>query len=106
ASREDVALRLIVTSSGSDAVRVGQQFEVHQRCTIGRRTELAVSLDDGHLSARHAELAPRAGTWFLRDLGSTNGTRLNGAPVESELRVAPGDFIELGSVTLQIAKSS
>ncbi|MFN0073082.1 MAG: hypothetical protein ACKVVP_16480, partial [Chloroflexota bacterium] len=42
ASREDVALRLIVTSSGSDAVRVGQQFEVHQRCTIGRRTELAV----------------------------------------------------------------
>jgi hypothetical protein len=54
--------------------------------------------DDPYVSRRHAEIVWMAAGWGIRDLGSTNGTRLNGVAVEgSEVRpLAPDDVIELG----------
>jgi len=53
---------------------------------------------DPYVSRRHAELIDLGGQWALRDLGSTNGTRLNGAPLAgSEVRlVGPNDVVEVG----------
>ena len=58
---------------------------------------LKIVIDDANVSRKHAELRPRGGAWVISDLGSTNGTRLNGRPVHSPEVVRPGDEIEVGS---------
>jgi pSer/pThr/pTyr-binding forkhead associated (FHA) protein len=49
------------------------------------------------VSRRHAELRPRGGAWVVSDLGSTNGTRVNGRQIHGPEVVRPGDEIEVGS---------
>lgn len=67
---------------------------------IGRATDAAVRLTDTSVSRRHAEVRPAAGGWAIVDLGSTNGTRVNGTPVK-EGRLADGDTITVGDATLR-----
>ena len=94
---------LVVTGSGSDAIAVGQTFELTRLSTIGRSPDATVRLEDEHISTRHAELSRLAsGAWRIRDAGSTNGTQLNGRAVAGELPVQPGDLIQLGTVTLRL----
>ena len=67
--------------------------------TIGRSRECDVVLDDVNVSRRHAEVRPgrEAGAWTITDLGSTNGTRVNGRPVQGAHELRPGDRLELGT---------
>src|SRR5438045_3560508 len=63
--------------------------------TLGRRPDMDLPLEDSAISSEHAELRFQDGGWAIVDLGSSNGTRLNGKPV-STARLAPGDFVQLG----------
>ena len=54
-------------------------------------------LDDPNVSRKHAEVRPRGGSWVLTDLGSTNGSRLNGRRIDEPEVLKPGDEIELGT---------
>jgi len=69
--------------------------------TLGRSRQSDVVLNDPNISRQHAEIRPRGGSWVLTDLGSTNGSRVNGRPVERSEVVRPGDEIELGSTVLR-----
>jgi Protein of unknown function (DUF3662)/Inner membrane component of T3SS, cytoplasmic domain len=69
--------------------------------TLGRSRQSDVVLNDPNISRQHAEIRPRGGSWVLTDLGSTNGSRINGRPVERAEVVRPGDEIELGSTVLR-----
>jgi hypothetical protein len=69
--------------------------------TIGRATDVDLVLADPLASRRHARLSSRGGRFVLADLGSRNGTRVNGAPVR-EAVVGPGDRIEVGATRLEI----
>ena len=72
--------------------------------TIGRMPECDINLADPNVSRRHAEIRP-AGTGFVVvDLGSTNGTRVNGAPV-SEQSLRDGDAITVGATALRFEAS-
>ena|SRR5579862_9670964 len=68
--------------------------------TLGRSRQCDIVLSDPNVSRQHAEIRPRGGSWVLIDLGSTNGSRINGRQVEGPEVVRPGDAIELGSTTL------
>ena len=68
---------------------------------IGRDAQLPVALDDPHVSARHAELNYRHDQWWLRDLGSSNGTLLNGQPVHSVVAIRSGDVLQCAAVRLR-----
>jgi Protein of unknown function (DUF3662)/FHA domain len=65
--------------------------------TLGRSRQCDVVLNDANVSRQHAEIRPRGGSWVLSDLGSTNGSCLNGRRIESPEVVRPGDEIELGT---------
>jgi hypothetical protein len=65
--------------------------------TLGRSRECDITLEDPNVSRTHAEVRPRGGSWVLTDLGSTNGSRLNGRRVEGPEVLKPGDEIELGT---------
>lgn len=73
--------------------------------TIGRATDVELVLADPLASRRHARLSSRGGRLVLADLGSTNGTRVNGEPVR-EAVVGPGDRIEIGATRLEIVVAS
>jgi hypothetical protein len=69
--------------------------------TVGRSRQCDVTLDDPNVSRTHAEVRPRGGSWVLTDLGSTNGSRLNGRRLEGPEVLKPGDQIELGTSRIQ-----
>ncbi len=66
---------------------------------IGRMPECAVVLGDSNVSRRHAELRRSGDTVLVTDLGSTNGTKVNGSPIREQPLVS-GDEITVGSTTL------
>jgi hypothetical protein len=68
--------------------------------TIGRSRQCDIVVDDPNVSRQHAEIRPRGGSWVLTDLGSTNGSVLNGRRVESTEVLKPGDEIEVGTSTM------
>jgi hypothetical protein len=69
--------------------------------TLGRSRHCDIVLSDPNVSRQHAEIRARGGSWVVTDLGSTNGSRINGRPVEGSEVVRPGDEIELGSTVLK-----
>ena len=71
---------------------------------IGRSRECDVRLADTNVSRRHAELRQDGATYWLVDLGSTNGTDLNGRRVERE-KLSDGDAITIGSTELIFTRS-
>ncbi len=70
-----------------------------QRFTIGREPTCDMTLGDMTVSRLHASLQREAGGWLLMDLGSTNGTRLNGWRVTTPSPVRPGDYVSFGDAT-------
>ena len=72
---------------------------------IGRGAECELVLRDSKVSRRHARLVGRNGALVLTDLGSTNGTMVNGRRV-NEMALGAGDRIELGETSLVIQAAS
>jgi hypothetical protein len=70
--------------------------------TIGRAPDCDCHLVEPSVSRRHAQLRRVDETWLLRDLGSSNGTRLNGLRVTEEIEVRPGDQLSLGGVRYRL----
>jgi len=72
-----------------------------ERTAIGRRPYNAVVMDDPTVSGEHAVLLMKDGSVILEDLGSTNGTRLNGQAVEQRQALHNGDIVEIGGYQLR-----
>ncbi|KJS53897.1 peptide-binding protein [Streptomyces rubellomurinus subsp. indigoferus] len=71
--------------------------------TIGRLPGSGLRLHDPSVSRRHAELRQEDGDWVLYDLGSTNGTHVNGRRIAGAVRVRPGDQVRFGNLEFRIA---
>lgn len=72
---------------------------------LGRGSGNAVQLLDATVSKEHAEILHVDGRWSIRDLGSRNGTRVNGREATSPIAVNAGDRIEIGHVVLQVLEA-
>jgi sigma-B regulation protein RsbU (phosphoserine phosphatase) len=68
--------------------------------SIGRASECTIPIRDRYLSRKHAEIVAVGANWILKDLGSANGTYLNGARVEKDMLLSAGDRIRLGDTEL------
>ena len=71
--------------------------------TLGRSRQSDVMVDDPNVSRAHAEIRPRGGSWVVADLGSTNGSRLNGRRLDQPTVLKPGDEIEVGTTIFTFA---
>jgi len=67
---------------------------------LGRSRECDVVLDDAGVSRRHAEIRPGADGWTVRDLGSTNGVRLNARALRGTQPLKLGDRLQLGTTEI------
>jgi hypothetical protein len=69
--------------------------------TIGREPASTIRIESLYVSRRHARIEQEEERATLIDLGSSNGTSLNGERVEGSARLAPGDIVTIGDVTLE-----
>jgi hypothetical protein len=78
----------------------GKRFVVGTTgAVLGRSRECDVVLDDANVSRKHAEIRPGPQGWTIADLGSTNGTRVNGREVQGAQPLNDGDRFELGTAS-------
>jgi len=76
-----------------------------QMVTVGRAPDNDVVVGDPATSGHHGRIEPRAGTFWMSDLGSTNGTLVNGEPV-IEKQLTDGDLIAIGQNTIRFTLES
>lgn len=78
-----------------------QTFELTgPKITIGRIPDNQIQLENETVSSHHAELIQKGKDYLVRDINSTNGTRVNGQRI-AESRLSHGDTVSFGSVELQ-----
>lgn len=93
--------RLLVLQS--PALREGALVELKVPTRVGRGGENVIRLDgDDFVSTRHAVLEPRPDGLWVEDVGSTNGTFVNGARVTTARLLAPGDVVRIGQTDLRV----
>ena len=71
-----------------------------ERITIGRKPQNDIQIENLAVSAEHARIITILGDSFLEDLGSTNGTLVNGSPIKKHI-LQPNDVIEIGKFKLK-----
>ncbi len=95
-AREEVVLRLNGKTHRVTASRV----------VIGRSREAEIQVNDANVSRKHCELVQESPTvWSITDLGSTNGTRVNGTRIASSTRLSDGDRITVGGAELVFGRT-
>ena len=76
------------------------------KVTLGRLPECELAVADPNVSRRHAEVRRGAdSTWLVADLGSTNGTKVNGVRISGTRQLEDGDEISVGSTTVRFEAS-
>ena len=93
-------LRVIANEAAEPAI--GTLFPLRPLTSIGRAPSSTIVIDASYVSQEHALLIERAGQWSLEDLGSRNGTLLNGVILGETAVVSSGDVITIGSVQLKV----
>ena len=96
---------LVVLDAADSSLAKGTALALEPVSTLGRVAGNTIVIDDPHTSARHAELRFARGQWWLRDLGSSNGTLLNDEPLRAVVGVRPGDVIQCGRVRFRVTPS-
>ena len=94
--------QLVVLDPGQTSLTSGESLTLSALTTLGRAKQCSIVLDDTFVSSEHAVVAYRAGRWWLADRGSTNGTLLNGRPVQGEVGIQATDVIGIGDVQLRL----
>jgi pSer/pThr/pTyr-binding forkhead associated (FHA) protein len=84
------------------AARVGAAYDVTTELTVGRAPGCSIVLDEQYVSQVHARVFVREGQVFVEDLGSTNGTWVNGSRAMGQMPARPGDRIQIGNVVMEV----
>ena len=91
---QDGQPRLRVSSAAG--LEAGSAYDLSEGALLGRGDQADIVLEDSFASSRHARLVPHGDVIVLEDLGSTNGTYLNGEPLRGPQPLHPGDRIRIG----------
>lgn len=101
-AREGRRGRLVVIANGLATPVVGETYPLLPVTTIGRAPTNTITLPDDTASLEHVLISLRSGKWWLEDLGSRNGTLLNGIAISAPTVVSAGDLIGLGQAQFKL----
>ena len=88
-----------------DGPTAGQVVPLEQTpILIGRGPEAAIRLDDDYVSTRHARIGSSNGTFYVEDLGSTNGTYIGSQRLTQATAIQLGSRVRVGKTTLELKK--
>ncbi len=105
AARQRPVGRLTVIAANGRASEGEKGMEAYPLLPItslGRAPTNTISLSDETASLEHALLTLRGGQWWLEDLGSRNGTTVNGTKIDQPVVVSAGDVIGIGRARLML----
>ena len=92
----DLILEIV---EGDDA---GRQTPLEGPIEIGRESSIGLPIDDEQASRRHTRVTAEGDHALVEDLGSTNGTYLNGQPIEGQRTLRPGDRLRVGLTIFEL----
>jgi pSer/pThr/pTyr-binding forkhead associated (FHA) protein len=95
---------LVVLESPAGEPAVGRSFGLDVITTLGRDVNNAIVIEDPFASAEHAVLTYRGRSWYLEDLDSTNGSYVNGQPVDGIAVLGFGDEVQVGQVRFRLER--
>lgn len=91
-----------VTVTANLVISDGREFSLGDApVVIGRLSECDITIDDPNISRRHATVTVLDGTFRITDLGSTNGTKVNGTKISSQFELSHGDEINVGLFSIR-----
>lgn len=94
-----LATKLVVT----EGPLAGRTIQLNgQPLLIGRAQDAGLVLEDDYASGRHARLFPQGSRWFLEDLGSTNGTFVQGNQLTRTMAIDPGTPVRIGKTVMEL----
>jgi hypothetical protein len=97
------SLGLEVISAGSNSsLKKGGIVPIRGELTLGRKEDNILILNDPYVSAHHVKIYVKNTDYLIEDLGSTNGTLLNGMKLEGKTFLNPGDEIKIGSILFKV----
>ena len=83
----------------------GTSIPLHESgVLIGRNPECSLVLTDDYASGRHLRIYPGSDGWYADDLGSTNGTEVDGRKITTGARIDPGSQIRIGQTVLELRR--
>ncbi|MGM0397170.1 MAG: FHA domain-containing protein [Bacillota bacterium] len=77
---------------------LSDSYPVENALTLGRQKDNTIEIKDPYISKKHFRITKDEDQFFLEDLGSSNGTYLNGERVEDVTRIKKGDIIKVGEI--------
>jgi hypothetical protein len=96
----EAARRLRVVEPAEEAGRI---YVIDGSSEVGRAPGAAISLSgDSYVSSRHARIWTEGGTLWAEDLGSTNGSQINGRVLEGRTRLRSGDKLQFGRTVMEV----
>ncbi|HWP63962.1 MAG TPA: FHA domain-containing protein [Candidatus Binatia bacterium] len=96
--------RLVVIEAPDGEPPPGTRLPLGAVTILGRDVNSSIVLDDPFVSGSHAVLSYRGRTWYVEDLGSTNGTYVNGLPIDGPTPMGFGDELQVGRVRLRLER--
>jgi hypothetical protein len=93
---DGAAGRPLLRVGAGAGLRSGSAYDLSEGALLGRGDGADIRLEDAFASTRHARLVPQGDVIVLEDLGSTNGTYLNGEPLRGPQPLHVGDQIKIG----------
>ena len=101
--KRKVTGRLVVVSNGAESDAAVYEIDT-MAVTVGRGAGNDIPLNDDFASTVHARVESRPDGVWLEDVGSTNGTAVNGVLIEQARKLAPGDVIRIGETDLRFER--
>jgi predicted component of type VI protein secretion system len=95
----DYQLLVVRGRCATEAIRLGDGVT-----TVGRHDDCRLRIKSSQVSRRHCELFGKKGLLLVKDLGSSNGTFVNGKRIQEPRVLEPGDELTIGQVMLRVAK--
>ncbi len=94
---------LVVVDSGSTPLLPGTRIAIEPITTIGRSPTNTIVLDSGFVSTEHTRVIYRNRSLWVEDMGSRNGTLVDGQPVVEPVAVTPGTILQVGDVRFKFS---
>ncbi|WP_130811448.1 FHA domain-containing protein [Olsenella sp. Marseille-P4559] len=101
--RKDTAIWCVDVEKGSRAMR-GLHVDVLGPVVVGRSPSSDIVIDEPYVSATHARFTIQGPALVLEDLGSTNGTMVNGHVIDQPVTLRDGDEVQIGDTIMRVSR--
>lgn len=92
----------IIQSTPKESLKNGSIIPVRETISFGRKQDNSIVLNDEFVSGYHAKIYIKNNIFYLEDLGSTNGTFVNGQKIQGRIKLNVNDQIRLGNIVFKV----